>query len=544
MRFALRLGCCLLAVLGAVVSYIKVSALWLPYDGFSRHLLLSELPLLAALVGLWVPVGTARGWLGLAWSGATALCLIGALYVGHDVFYVALNRLPGVADLSNIRVLGEFGGWPLVAVTTVLLLATGTWTGLLIVEAVASQRSARYLGCMGLRLLLGMALLWSLPWYAMQVFQDYAWSELRSIETNGRLVAFVHRAVVQTDNVQRLRAEAGRIQTIPSPFVAGRLSAAAPRTIHLVVLESFGDPRRIGWLRYEPAPLAPELTAILGGDIAHWTAVSPVFGGGTAQAEFELLSGAPALQRFHGYEFNVMRGYAIGGWVAALKRSGYQAVGTIGTSDYYFNSAQAYHSLGLEALEFHGKGSALRDAALKLVHDEDLLARAMERIRQCRSRSTPPAGILSYVLGFEGHLPYNRNTARYPDRISVRLADGCKGTVPEWSRAIANQFHHRTRVLAQFIQQALRDDPHCLLVIAADHLPSAFQGETDDLYGNLCLVIVDGKPVDIRGYRYHQVAALIWRYCQDGSLGRELAYASEGWYERLMFEAMGFGQGR
>ena len=295
MRFALRLGCCLLAVLGAVVSYIKVSALWLPYDGFSRHLLLSELPLLAALVGLWVPVGTARGWLGLAWSGATALCLIGALYVGHDVFYVALNRLPGVADLSNIRVLGEFGGWPLVAVTTVLLLATGTWTGLLIVEAVASQRSARYLGCMGLRLLLGMALLWSLPWYAMQVFQDYAWSELRSIETNGRLVAFVHRAVVQTDNVQRLRAEAGRIQTIPSPFVAGRLSAAAPRTIHLVVLESFGDPRRIGWLRYEPAPLAPELTAILGGDIAHWTAVSPVFGGGTAQAEFELLSGGPGV---------------------------------------------------------------------------------------------------------------------------------------------------------------------------------------------------------------------------------------------------------
>ena len=239
-----------------------------------------------------------------------------------------------------------------------------------------------------------------------------------------------------------------------------------------------------------------------------------------------------------------MRGFEIHGLVGALKRSGYLALGTIGTSDYYFNSTMAYHSLGLDALEFHGKGSAIRDESVKLVHDEDLLNRAMERIRKCRSQSEPPLGIVSYVLGFEGHLPYNRNTNRYPDRISARPADGKSESASEWSRAIANQFYHRSKVLAQFIHKALQDDPRCLIVIASDHLPPAFQGETEDLYHNLCLVIIDGKPVDVHGYRYYQVPAMIWRYCQDGSIGVDSMYSPEDWYERTMFDALGIGQGR
>ena len=224
------LGCYLVIVLVTVGIYTEISHFWLPYGGFSGHLFAGEIPLLATLVILCVPVSTNRGWLRLVWSATTAIVLIGVLYAGHDGYYAVLNRVPGASDIGNILLLGDFGGWPVIAVGLVLLLAAGTWTGLLISESVGSQRPMRYLSLMSIRLLLGLAVVWSLPWYVTKIYQETVWSDMRSLRMNGRLISFVYRGVLEARNTQKLTADAGRIQSIPSPFRPGRLSVAAPKT--------------------------------------------------------------------------------------------------------------------------------------------------------------------------------------------------------------------------------------------------------------------------------------------------------------------------
>lgn len=59
---------------------------------------------------------------------------------------------------------------------------------------------------------------------------------------------------------------------------------------------------------------------------------SPVYGGRTAEAEFELLTGIQALTKVDSIEFNVMMGSPASGFVKKLTDSDYQAVATIASS--------------------------------------------------------------------------------------------------------------------------------------------------------------------------------------------------------------------
>jgi phosphoglycerol transferase MdoB-like AlkP superfamily enzyme len=65
-----------------------------------------------------------------------------------------------------------------------------------------------------------------------------------------------------------------------------------PRNVHIVLLESFWDPSTLKKAGYNQVPFAPEFRK-LWKSAGYSHAMSPVFGGYTANAEFEILCGFP-----------------------------------------------------------------------------------------------------------------------------------------------------------------------------------------------------------------------------------------------------------
>ena len=66
------------------------------------------------------------------------------------------------------------------------------------------------------------------------------------------------------------------------------------RNVHLVVLESFLDPTLYQGASYTRDPLHPSFKKLFGNKMG--LSVSPVVGGRTSQAEFEVLCGVPAFE--------------------------------------------------------------------------------------------------------------------------------------------------------------------------------------------------------------------------------------------------------
>ena len=81
------------------------------------------------------------------------------------------------------------------------------------------------------------------------------------------------------------------------PNVTSFPSSAAfePRNVHIVLLESFWDPALLKRANYNRDPLAPGFRR-LWERADHSQALSPVFGGYTANAEFEILCGFPVVE--------------------------------------------------------------------------------------------------------------------------------------------------------------------------------------------------------------------------------------------------------
>ncbi|HEY8097155.1 MAG TPA: LTA synthase family protein, partial [Methylobacter sp.] len=93
---------------------------------------------------------------------------------------------------------------------------------------------------------------------------------------------------------------ANHIGSLPVPFLPVASKEAVvkpftPRNIHIVLLESFWDPNTLKKAKYKQNPLSPEFRELWkSAEYSH--ALVPVFGGFTANSEFEVLCGFPVVK--------------------------------------------------------------------------------------------------------------------------------------------------------------------------------------------------------------------------------------------------------
>lgn len=505
----------LLTATAVVYLYGALSRHWTPIGGTKGRFLHLEVPLFAfaAWLGHVRLPGSGRGRRLAGWLAACVPPLV--LYALIDGGHAFLRRGLRWSDLAELP--GLFRVSPALAAGVAALLLGACLVPLLRLALLARRAPPAALLSWAVPRAVAAVLLVAgcqtapapLRGYVAATVGDGNWSEQWTLRRCGRFAATLHFYVRRAIALERL-PEAARAAPQGTLF-AGAL--AGRPNVHLVVLESFLDPRLVSGVEFDRPPLHPDLRALLGeGGDAFDLVTAPVYGGGTAQTEFELLTGLPALGRVETIEFNALEGHAVPGLVRALRERGYRTVASVGTQPHFYNCGRAYRSLGFDETHFLDGASYLGSRPGEVLFDGDLLARNLEHVTARFLATGQP--VFNYVVGMYGHHPYERDRQRRPD--VCRLLPGGDGS--STIERIANQFHHRTGALAAFLSALRERDPTALVFVTSDHLPPLFDGGQysyrHDLHRNVCLLFAAGERVRWTGEpTFHVPHALFARLC-------------------------------
>ena len=390
-----------------------------------------------------------------------------ALYLGMELYYTFLSSIVKFDDLLLL---------PEGLIVSPWWIQAGFWLGLGgwgITLLYLLKRSLRQLLLPSLMFLLALCpplMAFTFP-HKFLGFADsrgvniVPWSDRWTVILMGRATSVMLFAAAKAKAMEELTL-------LPNLEIPGRNPAllreslGEKRNIHFIVLESFLDPEQFKGLKFHTPPAPPEFKAFR--KKMH-VATSPVFGGGTAQAEFELLCGVPALELYAPAEFNMLHGSRTPCLPALLGEAGYRTIATQSYKPDFFNSEKAYRSLGFEEIHFPTAFAGQRPTYLQhqdrdnYIFDGDLFRQNLDYVAKVMSEGRP---IFNYVLGTYGHLPHHTDLKRFPHRVEIEGVDRNSQT----DMAI-NQFYYRAEALVVYITELRKLDPRGLIIFTSDHLP-------------------------------------------------------------------------
>lgn len=228
------------------------------------------------------------------------------------------------------------------------------------------------------------------------------------------------------------------------------------RNVHLVVLESFWDPSPLTAARFSRDPLDEGFRA-LWERAGRSQALSPVFGGYTANAEFEALCGFPVVH--DGVKFERRLSADAPCLPRVFADRGYAVVASHPNVPAFWNRTHAYRRVGFERY-WSVRDFAADDLNGPYLSDASLYRQVLEKIGPFLDEGRP---LFNYVLTFSGHWDYGLGPSR-PRVIAAASA------VPE-VEAYANNVYYKSREFMAFLGELGRRDPDALVVAFGDHLP-------------------------------------------------------------------------
>jgi len=215
------------------------------------------------------------------------------------------------------------------------------------------------------------------------------------------------------------------------------------------VLESFMDPKVLG---ITVDPFDPRFRSKLGGQ-----SLSPVFGGRTSQAEFEILCGTPVYDFLDPVTFNDLRGHEIPALPSLLREQGYVTLSSTDVAGNFFNSREAYESLGFSKSRFR-EDFPTDDMDGTWVSADAHIAANKRLIAPLLAAKKP---FLNYVLFVTGHVPYEMNPVKRPPVLHVDSTD-------EVNRLV-NALYYNSKSIADYIDYLSEKDPNALVFVVGDH---------------------------------------------------------------------------
>lgn len=286
------------------------------------------------------------------------------------------------------------------------------------------------------------------------------------------------------------------------------------RNVHVIVLESFFDPTTLGidWVPEDPFP---EDFRALWAQTGHSMALSPVFGGYTANAEFEALCGFPVTENAVFFE----------GWLrrqvpclpSVLAGAGYQTITSHPNVAGFWNRTNAYPLIGFE--HYLSKADFdLGDSVGGLLLDRSLYDQVLDQLHQLPADRP----VFNYMLTYHGHLPYPRSD-RYPDKVQG-------GREAALLHGYLNHLWYKSRDLMHGIDAIRTEDPDALIVAFGDHLPflgpnygvyteahglpadrAAFTGDMLEYLVSTPLIVIDGRngPLNVGKLPLYRLPSLV-----------------------------------
>lgn len=300
----------------------------------------------------------------------------------------------------------------------------------------------------------------------------------RNVKYNGKLATLLYEEAKRQRTINSLQA----VDLTPTLKSSNKRTEFIKENLHRPIfiyqLESFLDP-----MEFKSLQLKDGFNNKFFQDISDYKGyvTSPVFGGHTAQAEFEVLCMAPALAKFSDIEFNNFTGKPTDCLTNWISDAGLPTTANIAFSPTYFNALKAYETLGFKHIRYPEKYGETQMYPIKEklcgnekhIQDKNLFDQSLTFFTEHIKGAS-----LNYSMGMYGHWPHYIDKTCYDDYIEL---DGQHAS-HALERSI-NQYRYRTQSIADFIPRIFSEVPDALVLIISDHLPP--MTDSKDTYQDL-----------------------------------------------------------
>lgn len=410
-------------------------------------------------------------------------------YIFYDYYFISLGKVFKFCDLSEIPELIDVLPFWQIAINITILLHV-----LFIIAINLYRLWYKYILPVFVITTLFIIVSVKPTWYLEGVFNPFAkygitpWSDQGTAQ-NGYITSLLYFEAMMTNSKALANEMYGdgieyeKSQEKLAQFLKEKNNG---RNIHVIILESFFNPKLFAKISYNNIIYAKEFSDMLANRES--SSISPVFGGNTAQAEFEVLCGVPALHKYSSIEFNSFTSESVFCIPRLLKSAGYRVVASNSYKPSFFNAINAYQGIGFDEIYFPKQYTpnsntyfSLVDKA-KYLFDGDLFTQNLKFVKEhIEQKNAQP--IFNYVLGVYGHLPFTLDEKRHPIRLKASVNK--KPLNDEFQRA-ANQIYYRTQALADYVAQLTKIDPDSIIIMMGDHVPKlgGIQFYSDMAYRN------------------------------------------------------------
>jgi phosphoglycerol transferase MdoB-like AlkP superfamily enzyme len=466
------------------------------------------------------------------WQALLAVVPLFLAYLGQDIYFLMYSNVFRASELAEVPELLSVLTWPYL---TLLLLFVVLPLGFFLWSVNYRRFMVLIAGALPPALLIAATV-----YFPEQYITTYRkvgeeivyWSDADSAQNNGRFMMLLYREAER--HLARARTESFRNRAQyeeQARQLTGWVQAnGKKRNIHLVVLESFLDPTLFKKATYTKDPFHPSFRKLFGNKMGF--SISPVVGGKTAQAEFEILCGVPAFEEMTGVEFNSFTGSAAYCLPGKLQLAGYQTMASNAYNPSFFNTPNAYRGMGFARMFFPREYVSGNDTYLskgdtsgekEYMFDGTILSQNLEFITPfLKDNDGPP--LFNYVLTIYGHFPHDLNEEKRP-KVLKMISDFKD---PQLERA-ANQIFYRSQAAADYVNRLLELDPKSLIILVSDHLPPGQHGRRsfqklhylnnsdESLHMNRIMIIEDSKVKKFATMHHYDIPALVFNSITDGA---------------------------
>ena len=424
-------------------------------------------------------------------------------YLVSDIFYLAFGKVFRLVNLNELPELFE-----ILPLNYSLPLAILLLLPIVVLSMHIMWRPHRHALIASAPLLVILLILYSAPSGIAQMILSSGsvpvkYSDAKSVENNGRLTMMLYQVALRLKALDELAPY--RDRTKYEQYINTRLKALLPmhnkRNVHIIVLESFLDPRLFRKLDFSKSPVHPSFDELFGHKLG--LSLSPVFGGATAQAEFEILCGVPALEYLSSVEFDVFNGSAAHCLPGQLASLNYHSTASNTYKPDFFNASVAYRGAGFSEIHFPKEFLPASESYLEFgdpgieeyIFDKELFEQNLGYVEN-HLREHPEKPLFNYLLTIYGHLPHMLDLDKRPEIIELHT-----DYPDDHLSRTTNQFFYRTEAIANYANSLISLDPDSLIIFISDHVPALRNGP--NTYA--ALAYLDGIE---NAYYYNRIAII------------------------------------
>ncbi|MBS4751382.1 LTA synthase family protein [Nocardioides sp. zg-ZUI104] len=344
------------------------------------------------------------------------------------------------------------------------------------------------------------------------------WNQTTNYRSNGFIGGFLYNmpteamAAPASYDAEVMARLADRYTAAAERINATRDGSLADVNVVLVLSESFTDPTELEGFELERDPI-PHTRALMARTTSGHM-LAQMYGGGTANMEFETLTGQSLRlfrpQMLSPYQMLVPGERDYPSAVGWFRAQGHRAVAVHPYRVGMYKRQQVYHRFGFQ--EF------VHDTTLpgaRTIDDNPFISDASAFDEVLRQIDDSEAPLLVNLVTMQNHIPVTDN---YPDPIGV---EGVSGGQAERIGQYARGLEHSDAAFADFLDALDGADEETIVLFYGDHLPGIYSSDTQSAND---------------GLRLHRTPFLVWSNRAEKNVVREVPITSPAFFLPLLYE--------